>query len=478
MSGTAIERLADFAGTLTFAQLPPEVVDYTKLLILDSLSCAGGALATIRGQMAVNRASAEESHGRAHIIGCSRAVTPRAAASAHADLGNILDADDTFLNSAHFAVTNVAAALAAGEHLHAAGTTVICAVAVGFEVSARLHLALRPDPARPDQQSTTLPTIGAAVSAAVAGALGPAELAQVMAIACWLCPNAGASRLRARSQFGSFKYAPYGAMGAAAMDSVVYARERYVADVDALDEPSFARAHGGVAFEPGMLSDDLGSKWWILETSIKPYPSFRLGHGHLDAVRAVLRDEHLEPEEIDRVELLLDPRAMSLGFVREERPSIELDQIAPAHGAMNLPHSVACVMAGVPSGPEWYSDRTLHDPALKSLAARVKLGAASATSQEEYLRLRSPTTGRLGSCLSETRISTRGITHVRHVKDCLGDPWNAATRWNWDLAEEKLRSFCTQGGPDIEHLADRCRHLEDLPDPSALFTVRGGPHGG
>jgi 2-methylcitrate dehydratase PrpD len=41
---TYAQQLADFVYDTPFEQLPPEVVDYTKLVILDCLICSCGAV--------------------------------------------------------------------------------------------------------------------------------------------------------------------------------------------------------------------------------------------------------------------------------------------------------------------------------------------------------------------------------------------------------------------------------------------------
>jgi 2-methylcitrate dehydratase PrpD len=467
MGDTAIERLAGFCTDVGIADLPEEVVDRAKLLILDSLTCAAGASTTQRGAVALSRSQAESTSGRAHVLGREGTTSSRVAAAAHADLGNVLDADDTFLNSAHFAVTNVAPSLAEAEAGGASGREVIRAVALGFEVNARLHLSLRADPDRPDQQSTTFPTIGATASAAIAGGAPASQLAQAMAVSCWLTPAPGAARLRARTDFGSFKYAPYGPMASVAIDALGYARNGYVADLDALDDPTLARAHGGSAFDRDTLLGGLGSRWWVLETSFKPYPSFRLGHAHLDAVRQLML-EGVAADEVELVQIRLDPRAMSLPFVRQPRPSIARDHLAPARGAMNLRHSIACILNAVPSGPKWYGSKALAHEGIAAVAQRVEIAQAPAVGMDEYLRRRDPETGRLRSNLGETIIRAHGSDRVFRIEDCLGDPWNPATRWNWDLATEKLGSFC-ESLPRCKRLLGNARRLEDIPDARALL---------
>ena len=60
---------------------------------------------------------------------------------ANAEIMNLLDADDTFFTSSHFAAFNVAGALAECQRLGRSGRELILGTAVGFDVNARLNLA-------------------------------------------------------------------------------------------------------------------------------------------------------------------------------------------------------------------------------------------------------------------------------------------------------------------------------------------------
>src|SRR5215510_4032084 len=141
------ERLARYAQTLSYDDLPDVVVHEVKRRVLDSLGCALGAWTAppcrISRQLAQ---SVKVSHG-ATLWGTGHRTTPDLATFANGALVRYLDFNDTYLakEPAHPS-DNIAAILAVGEACRASGKHVIQAIALAYEVHCRLcdAAALRP----------------------------------------------------------------------------------------------------------------------------------------------------------------------------------------------------------------------------------------------------------------------------------------------------------------------------------------------
>ncbi|MCH8036950.1 MAG: MmgE/PrpD family protein, partial [Proteobacteria bacterium] len=141
------QRLATFAAELRYQDLPAEVVERTKRLILD-----------ITGIMIRARHDAESSpsliaaverlglaSGPCSVPGDRRGYAPTAAALINGTLAHSLDFDDTHAESSlHASAPIVPAALAAAEMGDASGKDLIAAVVAGYEIQIRLGLALDP----------------------------------------------------------------------------------------------------------------------------------------------------------------------------------------------------------------------------------------------------------------------------------------------------------------------------------------------
>ncbi|WP_254704702.1 MmgE/PrpD family protein [Rhodococcus pyridinivorans] len=77
----------------------------------------------------------------ATVFGRSTKVPAAVAAAFNSDITYALDADDTLFDSAHFATIVVSSARAEAERVDASGDSLLRAVAVGYDMTARLNLA-------------------------------------------------------------------------------------------------------------------------------------------------------------------------------------------------------------------------------------------------------------------------------------------------------------------------------------------------
>ena len=140
-------RLAEFAAGIDFAALEPDVLERTRMLLMDQVGiCIRGRNdAGLSTPMAAALRHLGLGSGNASVIGDGAAYSPPAAALFNGNLGHSLDFDDTHASgSIHPSAPIVPAALAAAEMVDADGRTVIAAVVAGYEVQIRLSLALGP----------------------------------------------------------------------------------------------------------------------------------------------------------------------------------------------------------------------------------------------------------------------------------------------------------------------------------------------
>src|SRR5262249_31078469 len=108
------------------------------------------------------------------------------AALANGTAAHSLELDDTHQGgSIHLGVSVFSAALAVAEHVGASGKAFIAAAVVGFEVAARLAMAVRPKEhyGRGFHPTATCGTFGAAVSAAKLLDLNEPQLLSALGIA-------------------------------------------------------------------------------------------------------------------------------------------------------------------------------------------------------------------------------------------------------------------------------------------------------
>lgn len=136
---TLAQRLARYAKSLRYEDLPASTVHEVKRRFIDSLGCAMGAISGEPGRIARTLAQTVSSTVPATIIGTVRESSPEWAAFSNGVHFRYLDYNDTYLSKepAHPS-DNIASVLAAGEPAGARGRDLILATVLAYEVQCRL----------------------------------------------------------------------------------------------------------------------------------------------------------------------------------------------------------------------------------------------------------------------------------------------------------------------------------------------------
>ena len=442
-----LEIFADFALAIAPQAVPQDVLDYSKIVLMDTLVCGLAAARLERSRITGCVASRLGGPAEATVFGLPQRVASANAAYANAEMMNALDADETFFNAAHFAAIVTAAALAESERVGCSGADLLRGFLAGFEVNARLNLASKLMEYDGDRfrwsalAGTGADSLGAAVAAGSIGGHTREQMINAMGLAGWTAPAPKAADMANRDTFNSFKYAPYGCVAQTGIMAAMLAQEGYVGERDVLDKtPGFFEAQGFMGAYRELL--DCGSgKWWILDTALKPYPSCRFTHAAIDAVLGFQQQHGVRVEDIQQIEIRLNPIAYSTWFFRNPAASIVADHRAPLHGAFNIPYITALALLGHRRGPDWYAAERLADESVWQLARRISTlpDEGLAASWREDL-LHSPIhRPRFNRAL--VSITVGGQRHEIASDFNQGDPWSDATRADWNWVRSKMQDF-------------------------------------
>ena len=136
---TLAHQLANYACSLNFEDLSPEVVHEVKRRVIDSFGCALGAWREEPCVIARKVASDFSAKNGGTVIGTDHQAPPDWAAFATGCCIRYFDYNDTYLSKepAHPS-DNIAAALAVAESVGANGRELITAIALAYEVQCRL----------------------------------------------------------------------------------------------------------------------------------------------------------------------------------------------------------------------------------------------------------------------------------------------------------------------------------------------------
>jgi 2-methylcitrate dehydratase PrpD len=410
--------------------IPSDVAYEVKRLILDTLGCMLGGWATEKGRLAVRFAEDLSGAPQATLVGAGLQTAVDRAAFANAELANALDADAVFLNVAHHAPSVLAGILAVAEYVNASGGAALEAVLIGYEIAARLTMAMVPlleahDGVRPRYAigpafGYGYGALGVAVGAGRLLGLDVDRMTHAVGLAAYLCPGPSLLRwLRARP-FSMIKYSPMGWTAQAGVSAALLAARGYTGDVGVLDDPSGLPALWNThRFEPKYLLKDLGQTWECIRwLSYKPEPVCNLYRPHLWLLSKLRMAEHLPVSRIDEIVLRFYGPA---GLDRPSDGGLPTTQEA-VH--MSGIFATALALKGVVPGPKWVDLALTQDPEIQRLLRKIRVEGNPLPTQITYR----PWTGAsvaevLKNAPCAIEVSTQGRNFVAHTDITYGDMW-------------------------------------------------------
>jgi 2-methylcitrate dehydratase PrpD len=306
------------------------------------------------------------SDGPATLLGLGGRASVLDATLINATAAHALDFDDTQANvRGHPSATIAPAALALAESLGSSGAELITAYVVGIEVAGRIGRGLGPAHARQGFHSTgTLGVFGAVAAAGRLLGLDPVQAAHALGIAA-------SSAAGLRSNFG-FMAKPLhaGNSARAGVLAAQLARRGFTATPEVLDAP-----HGFVdVFSPGDADPNrllAEGEWQIVEPGIavKKYPCCNRGHRAADAILALVERFDLQPDEIERIEVILPAgevdAAGRVGPMIYPRPTTGLQ------AKFSLQYVLAAAVVDRGLGVAAFTDAAVARSEVNALRARV-----------------------------------------------------------------------------------------------------------
>jgi 2-methylcitrate dehydratase PrpD len=365
---TASQILAEFAAHLRFEDLPAAAVAKVKLHVLDFLGVALAGKVHDFGAAILSTCAAMGGEPTCALIGSGERMPAVWAALANGTFGHGLDFDDTHSESVvHVSTSVVPAALAACEEGRRSGSDFLLAVTLGMEANVRIGLVARGGfHDRGFHPTGVCGTFAAALLAAKVLGLGAEGLADALGLA-----NSQAAGSLEFLTDGSWAKRMHG--GWAAHSGLVAARlaaAGFSGPAGALDGRfGLYRSHLGEAgWDLKRLTSDLGTRWELLNTALKPYPCCHYNHAFADCA-ASLRTQHgLRAAEIDSIECLLSAREVPIVCEPESTkrtPQNDYD------AKFSLPYAVASILVRGHLDVDDFTDAAIRDPAVLALAQRV-----------------------------------------------------------------------------------------------------------
>lgn len=300
------EKLAAFVAETRLNDIPPAVLEHSRLPIIDGVAVTLGGYPPI-GEKILEFISELGGRPVSTIAGTGYKTSAPLAAYANGTLAHVLDYDD--LNESmggHPTAPVLSAALAVGEMVQATGKQLLLAYILGVETETKIGRALiKTLYGRGWHPTAILGTLGAA--AACSKLLGLDTEKTLMALGI-----AGSSAGGLKQNFGTPTKPLH--VGQAAKNGVLAAM---LAQKDWVADRSILEGHFGFcnlfcgpnSYDLSEMTEYLGNPWEISDPGIKlkKYPCCGSIHPALDAVFGLPSDTRLRPDQIERVDCSVYP---------------------------------------------------------------------------------------------------------------------------------------------------------------------------
>ncbi len=443
------KRLAAFCTAITLDDLPGTVVQKAKLCILDCMANVYGSLELDAVSRVVEYVRSLGGPEVATALACGFKTGIHHAAFLNGVTAEAIEAQDGLrFGGNHAGTAVIPAALAVAEASGLGGREVIEAVVAGYETANRVAASVHPGHTLSGFLPTgTCGTFGAACAAARLMGLDEEGMLNALGNAGYVVPLSMAEQL-----MGGFtvKIVQGGQAASAGLTAAGLARAGVTGAPHVLEG---SRLNGGFAQitvdgEPALerITDRLGEHYTLMDVYFKPYTACRHTHGAAQAVLEIARENALDPQDIEGV----DVHTYGIALLAVGKEIAEKDSFVNAQ--FSIPYVVSACLLDRALGPRQLTEDRVADPVLVALSNKVKVHCddelnavyPEKTSSRVEIRLK-----------DDTRL-------VRQVDIPKGDPRDPMTL---DDLKEKTRFFAGERERKrLEKLIDRIADLENVSD--------------
>jgi len=451
MSPPATRQLAEFTSSVTYAALPPEVVNAAVLAFIDWTGCAVAGCRTRVGNAAARVAAAEHAGAEATLFADGSRTSAHWAAFANGAGSHSIELDDVHMPSIiHGGVAMIPAALAVAQKLRADGKRLIEALVAGFDVTYRLGEGIAKSHYERFHSTGTVGTFGAAAAAARLMGLDAGQTA-------WALGNAGSQAA------GLWQYLKVGDdtkvlhPAKASMNGVIaasLAAHGFTGSIDIIEgERGFVATMAEVVDWDAIVGA-LGKRYKVTENGYKIHACCRHSHVAVDQAIRLSEQHDLVADKVRRIRVKLNANSV--------KTLDDPDPASPYKAKFSIQFLVASALIHRHMGLEAFTDARLDEPAIRALMRRVDVEEDPGFTRTFPQRW-----------TAEVEVETTdGRNLVGHADMPEGDPSNPVTPRR---LEDKCKGLLVQVMSDASagELVRRLAQLPEVADVREMFPELG-----
>ncbi len=448
----ATGQLARFACHLAYPNLPGEVKEMAKACILDALGATFLGSLYPWGKIIGEYSAREGGKSESIIVGKGIKVSAGHAALANGTMAHGFEIDDVYIPAIHHPGSVVVpAALSVAEREGATGQELLSAVVAGYEIMNRIgEAATESHLLRGFFPTGTNGVFGAAAAAGNLLRLSEEQMTDALGIAGSQSSGMfeGIKEGRMTKRFGAGRAAQSGVM-AADLAKLGFTGSTTVVE----GEWGYLRAYSDRA-DLSRLTEKLGERFTITETTFKPYPCCKGMHAAIDGALELKREYPFDSQDVESIVIGAYEKLVRMHDI--------YTPATPMAAQFSIPYVVSVAFLRGKLGVEDFTPEKIMDPKVLAFARLVKIVVDPEVAS--YFPAHEP---------SKVTVKLRGGKDfskvVLHSK---GTPQNPM---GIEELEDKFRGFASRviPGEQAAEAVARIRHLgriNHIAELSGLFS--------
>lgn len=354
-----LDDLSDFACLTQWDALPIEVKERTKWIVADSLAVIAVGMQAPEMKKLVRAHTMMQSSGQSWLIGTGLTASVADAGMLNGCAGTWVELDEgSTLAKGHPGIQIVPIVLAYAQDSAVSGSDLIRAIAIGYEVSARINYAAQIRPIV--HPHGTFGVIGAAVALGVLKCFDVADMRCLINVAATMGLATSYETLNDGATVRNIYTGHSANMGLLAVRLV---------------ECGFTGEHDGVTsiygkvlseqFDPKKAIAELGSKWLLAQNYFKLHPTARSLHSAIDALEDALKKL---PEQRLQFELIANITVRTYRLAAAKNNQFVVNSFG---AKFSIPFALASILYHGHSSLDCFDDVAVADPDIQRLARLV-----------------------------------------------------------------------------------------------------------
>jgi len=315
MPASLSRQLAKFVSELSYEDLPPQVVDKAKALILQALASALAGSQWPGPRQTIRMIKKEETvaRGGSTILVDGAKVTKAGAALANSEQISAAGKLDSFQMLTHPSLTILPGALAAVEESKSTGKQFITAIVAAYEVMLRLAKDFVPAVmARGFHAGPVFGIFGATVAAGKLMDLNEDQMNSAIA----LCVNLAGGNLeggmhggRTIHQNGAARNAMLAVLmakdGIKGGETVLEGNAGFYHSYTGNNQGKLTYSYGKKTTSFDKITEGLGTRWEMMNTLHRIYSTSGTNLGPVEVTAKLCKDNNIRPQDVERAECVV-----------------------------------------------------------------------------------------------------------------------------------------------------------------------------